>query len=166
MPTILDLFEKLKQIDDDLIEFTPEDHKDLLNDTKAKITAYHEVKSRLLCEREMTKERIKLLEDRFNSFEIQIKKLDEYLKMACKACGVTEFPGNGVTLKLISQKRVRPKCPAASWIARDYPMYCSEEIEKHYKWDNSKILADYKAGLSSVKEIAEEYTTEYLRFKL
>lgn len=166
MPNIVELFSQLQQMDEDLIEFEFEDQAQLVNDTKEKITAYYEVRQRLLAESEQTALRAAQLKEKNEKIERQIARLDEYLKMACKAHGVTEFPGNGVHMKVISQRRVRPKFEPSDEFNFKYPAYCRAETTVKYKWDRDALITHFKQGEELAKELAEEYTTEFVRFKL
>ncbi len=166
MSTILELFGKLQQMDEDLIAFEFEEHKELLNQTREKITAYHEVRSRIMHEQEETMQRFKSLKDKYDRLGKQMERIDNYLIMACKSFDVTSFPGNNVTMKLISQKRIKPKYEPSGDFHTRFPDYCKEQMDVDYKWDREKLIEDFKRGDHFAKELAEEYTTQYLRFNV
>jgi len=166
MPNIFELFYKLKEMDEDLIEFQFEDHRELLKDTQEKIDAYYDVRSRLQSEAARIATDVEALIRKQKRIENKIARIEAYLIDACKKFDIKEFKGTRVDLKLIETTRYRPRYLPDQSFYEKWPQYCSEEIDTKYSWNREKLVADFKEGKDSAREICEEYKSEYLRFKL
>lgn len=162
MPNIFEMFAKLKEMDEELVEFSFEDQKDLLQDTQVKVDSYVEVRARLKYEAERVGLEIEKLKNHQQRLQKQTERLEEYLFNACKAFQITEFKGNKNRIKLIATTRYRPKFPPDSECFTKYGPYCLGDIS--YKWNRDALLEGFKIGDPLAKEVFEEYQSEYLRF--
>jgi len=159
--TILDLLQSLDDMDNELTEFSPTAHKEIMENTKEKVDAYYFVLQRFE-EREAALRKIQKETCEKIARVMQAReRVKDYLKFCSKHFNLNKFTGNDFQFTVSTRRMLEITARPEDF--KDHPFVTET---KSYKWSRPDVEAEFRANPESLAGIAQEKEVESIRFGL
>lgn len=158
---ILELFQALEDADNELVEFLPDSHKDLMEDAKTKVDAYYFLLERFDEREESLRKLQKKTVERISKVMASRERVKDYLKFCARQFNIKKFTGNEFQFTVSTRKMVEITANPEDF--KDHP-FVRQDIK--YRWSRPDVEMVFKTNPESLAGIAAEKDVESIRFNL
>ncbi len=158
---ILELFQALDDMDNDLVEFSPDAHKDLMEDTKNKVDAYYFVLQRMEEREEALRKIQKSTCEKISKVMAARERVKDYLKFCAREFNIKKFAGNDFQFSVSTRKMMEITADPEQF--KDHALV---RAETKYRWSRADVELYFRENPKSVEGIASEKEIETIRFGL
>ncbi len=158
---ILDLLKSLDDMDNELVEFSPDAHKDLMEDTKNKVDAYYFVLQRMEEREEALRKIQKSTCEKIAKVMAARERLKDYLKFCARQFNIQKFAGNDFQFSVSTRKMLEITADPEQF--KDHTLV---RAETKYRWSRADVELQFKTNPESLAGIAQEKDVETIRFGL
>jgi hypothetical protein len=157
--TLVEILAGLAEIDNELVEFNPAEHKDLFELKGEKIDAIYECRKNLESRIELQKQLIDEHTAAKKALEGSLERLKQYCVFALQSVHSKREIGVRYHIDLTNHTKVKMKMPE-DWITADVYAKYSDVIDRKFSWKKGEI----KANIKSYTDIAEIEETHSIKF--
>jgi len=160
--TLLSLLSDLENVDNGLLNFNPEEHRELLLKAELKIDAYKYMDVKYDSRIREVADEIKALTEIKRSLESKQTALRKTMIWVFKEKSIDKFSGVKYVASLISKTKI-----SIFRTEPDAPLYFKfpHLIKREYSWDKRAFDNEFKSN-PELQNFATEEKSEYITFKL
>ena len=157
-----DLLNLLEQIDECVVQLSPEEISRVLEKSQLKVDTYKYVLDKLKSHAEYLGQRAAEFAAAMQATENHVKRLKAHLVWVLEQKGTDRWPGKDYQIKLVATQSIQPQIEPNSRLSLKFP----DCVKRSYSWDKKALKEALQDPESPLQDYAKVQTNKSIRFSV